>query len=643
MNPNRRILIIDEHFGIQQVLGKELTVPLANPRAITVLEAMMFRKPNCLSAANFDVASTHREQSGFTMVGQALAQGRPYAMCILDICMRPGRDGIAIIEQLWRVDPRMQVVVCSDRTADDWGQAAERLGNPDRMLVLRKPFEPIEVQQCANSLCGKWHNERLMREQLADLQDTVTQRTQGWQAATRELEHVATHDGLTGLPNRSLFEAGLGKAITHATLEHSTFALMVCSFDRLRSINESLGHASGDALMRDAAHRVKEAIRGVDAVGRLSADEFAIMLATPATKHDAERVAARIAQSFRHPARLNDIDVHAAPAIGVAFFPEDGRSATDLLAHAGTARQVAKQRGGLEAQRYCSSIELEAGRARIVLEGELHRALVREQFSLHYQPQVDTRNNTIRGAEALIRWHHPTLGSVSPAQFIPLAEETGLITSIGEWVLRAACAQAKEWQRRGHLQFRVAVNLSAVQLRTAAIVDTVHHALLDAELDPTLLELELTESCVMTDPVRAAAVLKQLSHLGVSIAIDDFGTGYSSLSYLRRLPIDTLKVDGSFISEMPLQPEDASIVQAIITLAHTLKLNVIAEGVETVEQLAFLRTLACEAYQGYLYSRPLGAEAFLELLARQAGNPAQGPMIRALPMALGATRLPMNA
>jgi len=592
---------------------------------MTALEALMFAGSGRRSAL-FDVDSADHEEAGIAMVGRAVGESRPYAMCFLDMRMPTGRDGLAIIEHLGQADPRMQIVLCSARADADWGDIVGRLRNPDNLLVLRKPFEPIEVQQCASAFCSKWQNERLMRDRVANLQDTVTQRTQGWETAARVLEHVVTHDGLTGLPNRALLETHLGHAIAEAAVEHSAFPVFVCCFDRLRPIIESLGHAAGDALMRDAARRLTGAVRNIDMVARLSADEFVVVLARPTTKQDADRIAVRITDSFQHPARIDDIDLHACPTIGVAFFPEDGCSAADLLAHAGTARQVAKQRGNREAQRYSSSMELEATRARIVLEGELHRALARGQFAVHYQPQIDTRDNRICGAEALVRWHHPTLGHVSPAEFIPLAEEIGLISSIGEWVLREACTQAREWQRRSSLPLRVAVNLSAVQLRTADIVETVRRALLDAELDPRLLEIELTESAVMTDPVRAAGVLAQLSDLGVSIAIDDFGTGHSSLSHLRRLPIDTLKIDRSFMSEIPQHAEDASIVRAIIALAHTLKLNVIAEGVEGTEQLAFLKTLDCEAYQGYLYSKPVTAEAFLDLVARQPSHPLQDPI-----------------
>jgi EAL domain-containing protein (putative c-di-GMP-specific phosphodiesterase class I) len=311
--------------------------------------------------------------------------------------------------------------------------------------------------------------------------------------------------------------------------------------------------------------------------------------------------------------RIAGIDVHTSPSIGIALYPEDGASIEALLAHADAAMYAAKHQGRGSIQRYTPGMH--AGTEdRVQMESELHQAIELKQFELHYQPKVDTRTSVVRSAEALIRWAHPTRGLVSPAEFIPLAEECGLIGAIGEWVIREACRQARAWQEEGVPPLRISVNLSASQFREVGLVDSIRRALDDVGLAARYLEVELTESAVMSDPEQSVAILEQLSAMGVLVSVDDFGTGYSSMSYLRRFPIDKLKIDRVFINEIASRAEDASIVRAIVSLAHSLNLKVVAEGVETPAQLDFLKAAGCDEYQGYHYSRPLPAEQFQRLI-----------------------------
>ncbi|HZT55204.1 MAG TPA: GGDEF domain-containing phosphodiesterase, partial [Burkholderiaceae bacterium] len=330
---------------------------------------------------------------------------------------------------------------------------------------------------------------------------------------------------------------------------------------------------------------------------------------------DAHAVAQRALAALHQPLRIGDKDVHSSASIGIALYPQDGTSVEALMAHADAAMYCVKQQGRNDVQFFTPGMDaatLDRGK----LESDLHHALARKQFVLHYQPKVEADSGQLRGAEALIRWQHPERGLMTPASFIPLAEECGLIEAIGNWVIREACRQARAWQDEGLTPTRVAVNLSAFQFRNGTLLGTIRDALRDNRLDPAYLEVEITESALMSDPEESAGILRKLSEMGVLVSVDDFGTGYSSMSYLQRFPIDKLKIDRTFISDVTSSNDDASIVSAIVSLGHTLKLKVIAEGVETPEQLEFLQRLGCDQYQGYHYSKPMPAHEFAELIRR---------------------------
>ena len=534
-------------------------------------------------------------------------------MAFIDMRMPPGWDGLETIERLWAIDPHIQVVICSAHADYDWMEVVHRLGHSDQLLVLRKPFESIEVLQCANSLTRKWRNERMIRAQVASLKQDVSARTQGLEAANRQLRHLATHDVLTGLPNRVLLDDRISQALTHAHRDNTSFAVMLCDLDRFKLVNDSLGHGAGDHLLQQVARRLTEVIRDVDTVARLGGDEFVIVLSPGTTREDAAEVAQRIIEAMQPVVEIAGITIHTSPSIGIAFYPEDGATVEALVAHADAAMFAAKHRGRNNVQCYASGME--AGtHDKVRLESDLHVALARGEFELYYQPKVDTMSGTFYSAEALIRWRHPERGLVSPAAFIPLAEECGLIGPIGEWVLREACRQGRAWQLAGLPSLRIAVNVAAAQFRSGNLVETIRRALADAQFEPRLLEVELTESAVMSDPEESIKTLEKLSEMGVLVSVDDFGTGYSSMSYLRRFPIDHLKIDRSFLSEITARSDDASIVGAIVSLAHNLRLKVIAEGVETTAQLDLLKTLGCDQYQGYQFSPPVPVADFERLM-----------------------------
>jgi diguanylate cyclase (GGDEF)-like protein len=612
-------LVIDDNAAIHQDFRKVLGTQTEHSAqaALDVLEANLFGDSVVADARpNFEVDSAHQGQEGVAMAHQALSEGRPYSMAFVDMRMPPGWDGLKTIERLWITDPDVQVVICSAHTDYDWTEVVQRLGHSDKLLVLRKPAEPIEVLQCATALSRKWENDRLVREHVLRLEEAITTRTQGLEAANQKLRHLATHDPLTGLPNRVLLDDRLQQAIVHADRDMRSFALLVCDLDRFKLINESLGHRAGDELLQEVARRLATVTRAADTLARLGGNEFVLIGTSIGDADDAAGLAARVMDVLQAPVRIAAIDIYVSPSIGIAMYPDDGVTMQALLTRADAAMHSAKQHGRGNFRRYAPGMD--AGiEDRVQLESDLHHAVALNQFELYYQPKVDTQTGEVRSAEALIRWIHPMRGIVSPAEFIPLAEECGLIGEIGGWVIREACRQTRVWQIDGVPALRVSVNLSASQFRDSGLLDLIRSALDDAGLEPRYLEVELTESAVMSDPEKSIDILEHLSAMGVLVSVDDFGTGYSSMSYLRRFPIDKLKIDRVFIDEIVSRPEDASIVRAIVSLAHSLRLKVVAEGVETPAQLDFLKTAGCDEYQGYHFSRPLPAADF-ERLMREA-------------------------
>jgi diguanylate cyclase (GGDEF)-like protein len=619
--PAHRVLLIDDNAAIHGDFRKVLASPeTSGQAAIALLEADIFGDSSQASARpRFKIDSAYQGQEGVEMARAALARGLPYAMTFVDMRMPPGWDGLRTIEELWSVDPAIQVVICSAHSDYDWSEVVHRLNFSDKLLVLRKPAEPIEILQSATALSRKWNNERLVRRQMDNLEQVINVRTRGLEAANRQLRHLATHDALTGLPNRVLLDDRLKQAVAHAERGSRRFVLMVCSLDRFKLVNESLGHTAGDELLQEVARRLQNLIGPVDTVARFGGDEFALLLSSVERIEDASALAGRAVEALQEPIRVGGIDVRTSTCIGIALYPEDGPSAEILTAHAEAAMRCAKQkgRGGIERFEGGMSTSVEE---RVQLESELHTAVADGQFQLYYQPKVHTQSGVVRSAEALIRWIHPRRGLVSPDTFIPLAEECGLIGAIGDWVVREACRQARLWQERGLPALRVSVNLSPSQFRGSGLTDSIRGALEAAKLDPQYFEVELTESAVMSDPEESIEILEQLSAMGVLVSVDDFGTGYSSMSYLRRFPIDKLKIDRVFIREIASRPEDASIVRAIVSLAHSLRLKVVAEGVETAAQLEFLRAIGCDEYQGYHFSRPLPGNEFERLVREKAAS-----------------------
>jgi len=429
--------------------------------------------------------------------------------------------------------------------------------------------------------------------------------------AEERLAYVSQYDNLTGLANRALFADRLKRALVRADLDGTLVTLLLVDLDHFKVVNDSFGHTSGDALLRVAAGRISGCLKKSDTVARMGADEFAVIVEGLSDAHDAAPLAERVVGAFSEPFSVDGNEVPVTASVGVAVRPPS--EGEDLLSHAIAAVNRAKQTGRNSYQFYTPEMNAQAFE-RMVFEASLRRAVDRGEFLLHYQPQVEVRTGRVVGAEALLRWRHPELGIIPPGRFIPMLEENGLIVRVGEWVLRTACSDAKEWLDAGLPPLRVAVNLSARQFNQEDLTEKIVDVLRETGLDALNLELELTESLIMEDTRKSVAKLDELKKTsGIKLAIDDFGTGYSSLSYLKRFPLDILKIDQSFVRDIATDPADAAIVAAIINLAHNLDLRVIAEGVETKEQLAYLREKGCDEIQGF-FSKPRGAEEFAALL-----------------------------
>lgn len=510
--------------------------------------------------------------------------------------LRSGRHGDDYYRQMWKA-----ILACGRWQGEIWNRRKDGTEYPEWLNIS-------EVRDDAGTITnyiGVFSDITSIKE------------------AQDRLEYTAHHDALTGLPNRLLFRDRMEQALAVSRRLGTSVALLFVDLDRFKVINDTLGHEAGDLLLQEVARRLVGCMREEDAVARTGGDEFVVIQKGLAHPEDAALLATRILEEAGRPFSLAGHEIVTSLSIGISLCPQDGDDAGALLKNADAAMYRAKEKGRNGYQYYSNEMTA-AGVERLQLESDLRLALQRDELRVHYQPQVDLATGRIVGAEALVRWQHATRGMVPPAVFIPMAEDSGMIGRIGEWVLNTACRDARAWQLQGLPPLRVAVNVSGRQLAHDDVAERVAVALRSAGLDATWLEVEVTESVVMQDAARAISTLNTLKEMGVALAIDDFGTGYSSLSYLKRFPIDKLKIDKSFVDGMVEDPGDAAIAIAIIAMAHSLRHTVIAEGVETEAQVDFLRVQGCDEAQGYYFCRPLAAPAFTEFL-RQADTGSASP------------------
>ena len=530
-----------------------------------------------------------------------------FDLVISDIKMR-GMSGLELVPRVHSIAPDCVVLLVSGQGNIETAIVAMHAGAFD---YITKPLDVRHVEAAIERALKQSFLLREQRKYESKLKELLSQRT-------AEVNQLAYYDTLTELPNRTLFEDRVTKAVAVAQRADQTLGLLFVSADQLQKVKDTLGHLPGDLLLKEVAARLKGCVSECDTVARFGGEEFAFLLTTTVQTKDVVEMIGAIRDVLKPPFDLDGHELFVTASMGFSLFPLDGNDCQSLLKNAGAALCRARNSGGNTYQFYTSDMHAIASK-RLELETSLRHAIENGKLLLHYQPRVVVDSLQITGVEALVRWQHPELGLVPPVDFIHLAEETGLILPLGQWVLRTACHQNRTWQDQGFAPMRIGVNISARELQGQPLAEMVAQVLHETSLAPEFLELELTESSVMPNAAAAIDVLTSLKTMGVSILIDDFGTGFSSLSYLKRLPIDALKIDQSFVRDLTTDPDDAALVMAIITLAHNLRLRVVAEGVETEEQLRFLHLLRCDDIQGFMFSKPLPADALERLLVAHPG------------------------
>ena len=606
-----RVLIVDDEPEIRDAYKQILCDTEVNLEmtGFHELRSRLFRKNPMQAlkqaanrATTFEPVFCEQADQAVAAVKEALARNEPFAVAFLDMRMPPGRDGVWAATQIRELDPAIEIVICTAYSDADPGEIGGYVPPEDKLSYLQKPFHPHEVRQMTIALGSKWRAER-------------------------RIVRLAYFDTLTGLPNREQSRARLVGALQAANEKGGLLAVLYLDLDNFKRVNDTLGHAVGDQLLCVVADRLRSSLRyGGESgpgsggnrpgdIARLGGDEFMVLLPNLRTTVDAGGVAERLVLALRQPIQIGSNSLVVTPSVGIALYPQDGADAETLLRNADLAMYFAKRRAPGTFAFFDVSMNTTALH-RFTIEEQLRGALERNEFSLQYQPQFDVRTGTISGVEALLRWTNAELGAVSPVEFIPVAEETGLILAIGKWVLRAACEQAQAWRAEGLPVQRMAVNVSGRQFALAEYPLEVGEILRETGLEPAVLELEITESVVMADEAWAEKAIKQLKALGISLAIDDFGTGYSSFGRLRHFEVDRLKIDRSFVTSITEHSDDRAIAAAIIAMSRSLHINVTAEGVENYPQLAFLQEQECQDAQGFLLSRPLQADAARELLRR---------------------------
>ncbi|MFT3746174.1 MAG: EAL domain-containing protein [Pyrinomonadaceae bacterium] len=578
-----------------QLLSSRILIVDDEPAVRKLIAAIIGFKYSCTTASSAEEALKCLDQEVYDLV-------------VTDVNLG-GMNGMELMERINDSAPDTVVMLISGNQTIDGPIGAIRGGAFD---YLRKPFNTAEVIASVDRAIE--HRKHLVnkRDHDNELERLVEERT-------RRLNFLAYHDSLTGLPNRAAFEEKLSVQLGKNDTD-TKIAVMVISLERCSTLRDTLGHKMNDRLLMSVADRLEDLKGNGFFLARLDGDRFVVMLKSRSIQ-ETKDFAEKVLSAFEAPFPIGEYKVFVPLRIGIRQTTDDGADAQTLLRNAGAALTYARKQGNISYQLYNCGIH-DAAVKRLTLENDLRAALAASEFELFYQPKVDMRSGKITGMEALVRWNHPRFGLVPPLDFIPLAEETGLIVPLGEWILRAACTQTKQWRDRGY-ELNVAVNVSPAQFQQKDLAVRLISIVRATGLDPRFLNLEVTEGLIMNNTSDVAEVLADLRATGITVSIDDFGTGQSSLSYLKRLPVDVLKIDKSFVDEVAADPDDAAMVMAIITLAHTLRLKVVAEGVETEEQLRLLRLVRADEWQGYLASKPLNASAFTSFLLgrKERGDP----------------------
>lgn len=615
-NETDRILVVDDNQSIHEDFRKILANGVENPN-LAEAKARLFGPADASGsrARTYVLDTVPQGQQAVAKVNESLCEGRPYAMAFVDMRMPNGWDGMETIRRVWQSDPRVQIVLCTAYSDYSMEHLTDELGPGDRLLLLKKPFDAVEVQQMAQALVEKWHLARQAEMKLAELDKMVRMRT-------AEIHHMSLHDKLTGLPNRTLLMERIGLCFDRKR-RHSDykFALLFLDFDHFKLINDSLGHEAGDLLLVDIARRLREAVRSVDAVcfgdsmsARLGGDEFIILLDDLQCSAEAARVAERLLGVLHAPYDIKGQKVHTSASIGITSSDLDYENASDMLRDSDTAMYRAKAAGRGNYVMFNRKMHEEAS-TKLLMEGELRSAISESQFFLQYQPIYHTKEG-VKGFESLVRWRHPKRGILKPIDFIPLAEELGLIVQIDFMAIREACIQLRKWQKMfPRLELTMNSNISRRHLQDASLSRRLGMILQEAGIRPGSFCLEVTESGAIAENSQVIRTIEEIRQAGIKLYLDDFGTGHSSFSCLPEPAFRGLKIDKSFIHQLNERKETEIVLKAVLDAARALKMDVIAEGVETPVHAEILQSLNCDKVQGYLFSHPLDvgqAEALLK-------------------------------
>lgn len=623
MDRNRRIIVIDDNASIHEDVRKILAAE-RKPSELDALEAKTFGHSSWApEEIGYIVDSARQGEEGYRMVCDALARGEPYAAAFVDMRMPPGWDGVETVEKIWQKDPSVEVVICTAFSDHSWADLVKRLGRTDRLLILKKPFETIEVTQLACALTEKWYLARHSQMKASEMAELLVARTRALEQANTRLKHDSMHDGLTGLSNRALLLDLLNRCLNRARREPNfSFGLMFLDLDRFKVVNDSLGHQAGDELLVAVATRLQNALRGIDTVARFrdgnlarfGGDEFVLLAESVTGATGLLSLANRLHLELARPFSIDGHEVVMSASIGIAMGHADYSGADALLRDADIALYRAKANG-----RGCSELfnaqMHEGAMVRLKLENDLRQAVETGTLRLVYQPIVSLRDGQLVGLEALLRWRHPELGEIPPLDFIPIAEETGLIVPITWQILREACSQTRRWQLQlPDRPLTISVNLSGKQLGQPDLVAQITRTLQETGLAPPSLCIEVTESAVWEHQDAAVMSMSELRAAGVKIHLDDFGTGQSSLSHVQRLPVDAIKIDRSFVRQADKDEASRAICELVVSLSRALGTASIGEGVETEQQRDLLVSLGCDLAQGYLFSRPVPAAEIPKLI-----------------------------
>lgn len=604
---NFRVLILDDnqsvHTFIADTLGRHDQNNIFNRLKKLIVEE---KKSLIDDFFSYQVQSVFKIEQAVEVIMSGLEESNPFSLAFVNIGEAPSLDGIGAIKRIWVLDKNIQICILAPNDSSSWDEAIAGLGVHDNFLILKKPIDALIVHQIAQVLIRKWWLTNEIYEQSTLLEESIKQRSLQSQAQV-------SCDPLTSLLTRSTFIEQLNELITEAKNKKSVVAIFLLDLDRFKLVNDSFTHAFGDQLLKRVAERLRATTDKYSSrVARLGGDEFAVIIYDLMVAEEATDIAQEIAQVILQPFAIADREITITTSIGISLFPKDSTDPEVLLRDADTAMYKAKERGPNNFQYYTRSLNIHS-LAKLELENQLFSALKNNEFILHYQPSFDLRTGKIISAEALIRWDHPIRGLISPLEFIPEAEETGLILPMGEWVLRTACMQAGIWQDKGFNKIRISVNISSRQFSQQNLVEVVQSALDKGNLEAKYLDMEVNESVIINN-LDITQTVSALTKLGVQFALDNFGVGYSSLSYLTKLPISRIKIDKSYIQKINHSSEDENFIRAIVAMAKILKLKVVAEGVDTAEQLMFLKNEGCDEGQGFYFCRPLPNDEFEQFL-----------------------------